>query len=664
MREDWGWAIGNYPLLAHYVVPSVFAGTALVPPDIHKLRNDLPRAVEELYSRLSERDLHYDNEMYGIGAGTQNIREPYVVLGGGRGTCLDLALLFAGMCLEARLRPFVGVFKRGDSGTPHALVVVSAAAHNAPGLEAWGGLAADDGVLAPSWEQLRDRLRGPHGWVAVEITGAVTWEWPERRLSFEQAREVAHAVLTTVSQNVVEADQRIRLVDVAYLHPTYRPRRGNRLERVPPSLEPRIRHRYEEVLAAVAKLVGSPQPARWDLDELNLLHDRFEQRHPGETTVSARFPHARDTLTAIRDALEAKRVLASVGGDGIGFDRLQHLYRHQVGAWPEGGTLDALLVEAASAAIAELRRPPVETLGALARFVLGLAHANGLSSPDHPELSSWLAALGHAPGDATTHLRKRCKRAHWMIVDLGDESRTGELQWPSRISAVLVDADNRLSSDSETCAPSRQGLAEGLRKLFGRVPSGQKLLVDLAAPRALLDQDIEHWPLVHLYDDDYDALSDHFQPRFRWSMRRRNERLHDLLEERTSEVEWVEPPATVPAEVVDDERRLKMWLREHPHPPYLLDGPANGATADPLRVMLKQGYGFVVWYPAGMGAASVQHATRAARKLPPLARRHALPAEFSDQTEDRTVIIWDDPHGREGFALPERPALQNSGGAR
>jgi hypothetical protein len=101
-------------------------------------------------------------------------------------------------------------------------------------------------------------------------------------------------------------------------------------------------------------------PASWTLDELSELRRKLEVNGQGISMVT-------DTLTALCGALAAKRVFLAVGGSRLELGQLQVTYRHEIGAWPDGNSADALLVEAASAGIVERRRPSaVGPLGALA----------------------------------------------------------------------------------------------------------------------------------------------------------------------------------------------------------------------------------------------------------------------------------------------------------
>ncbi|HEX4721368.1 MAG TPA: hypothetical protein VH333_02550 [Pseudonocardiaceae bacterium] len=87
----------------------------------------LARAI---YDRLTESGIRYDHEPYSPADTVQSIRAPAELLGApGRGTCLDLVLLYAGLLLDYELLPIVVVLSE------HALLLVS----REDGLRDWDG---------------------------------------------------------------------------------------------------------------------------------------------------------------------------------------------------------------------------------------------------------------------------------------------------------------------------------------------------------------------------------------------------------------------------------------------------------------------------------------------------------------------------------------------
>lgn len=83
----------------------------------HGLRHKL---LEAIYSALLKRDIRYAREPFDPTLEEQLIRDPEMILqGSGDATCLDLAVLFSGLCLGNELLPLVVVLNG------HALVAVS-----------------------------------------------------------------------------------------------------------------------------------------------------------------------------------------------------------------------------------------------------------------------------------------------------------------------------------------------------------------------------------------------------------------------------------------------------------------------------------------------------------------------------------------------------------
>ncbi len=115
------WPKGNEKDLAKYVLPSVAGRVKLsaVREDLLKLgkRREL---LEEIYKALLKYDIRYAREPFDSTLEQQRIRTPAEILkGAGDATCLDLALLFAGLCLGNQLLPLVVVLDG------HALVAIS-----------------------------------------------------------------------------------------------------------------------------------------------------------------------------------------------------------------------------------------------------------------------------------------------------------------------------------------------------------------------------------------------------------------------------------------------------------------------------------------------------------------------------------------------------------
>ena len=182
-----------------------------------------------------------------------------------------------------------------------------------------------------------------------------------------------------------------------------------------------------------------------------------------------------------------------------------------------------------------------------------------------------------------------------------------------------------------------------------------QLLVDLAVPAVLLDAGIEHWRLFP------ETLTDRHQARLRWS-----QRLHDLSQrgkciERTARSAWHAMPRALAETVLADEDGLRRWIRNDTTHAWLIGRKPAAARSDPLRALLKAGYGFLVWFPVTADPKGFAVVTRVVKKIPVAARRTVIPDEVPS-SPDGHLILWDDPRGRgDEFTLPSPPAAHPIG---
>jgi hypothetical protein len=145
-------------------------------------KQSLRAMVEAVYLHLKQ-DYHliYEYERaFAEGTGAQQVRLPTTLLDENRGTCLDLALLFASCLTNAKLRPIV-VGVRGAQG--HALAAV------------WLVEPPADYEALLTLDSLREHLASGE-MLAVECTGFVE-ETPHRtyKLSFDEACQEAREYL-------------------------------------------------------------------------------------------------------------------------------------------------------------------------------------------------------------------------------------------------------------------------------------------------------------------------------------------------------------------------------------------------------------------------------------------------------------------------------------
>jgi hypothetical protein len=158
--------------LAHYVVDEIALDFPIPLPGPRQDELSKPgghrRVIEAIYNALCERRIAYALEPFNPDHAVQQIRWPELVLTGAReGTCLDLALLFAGIALGKDLAPVL-VMLEG-----HALVAISLddnrrTASDRPRRNREGEWL--NGGKLESGDVLRNLIDGGH-YLAVECTG-------------------------------------------------------------------------------------------------------------------------------------------------------------------------------------------------------------------------------------------------------------------------------------------------------------------------------------------------------------------------------------------------------------------------------------------------------------------------------------------------------------
>lgn len=395
-----------------------------------------------------------------------------------------------------------------------------------------------------------------------------------------------------------------------------------------PALSLDVQENYQSVLQASALSLGLP--VHWTLDELS----RMLQKARAEGLESSKVA---DALTALCEALEAKAVFLALGGSGLALAQLQVTYRREIGAWPDGNSADALLVEAASAGIAERRSRSSRQLGALARFLAAVAAALGVAPQETELMVQWAGSLGHQPADLRAYYARCLDNVTWLVIDLGDEPQYGADPWPTTVAWTQLTKDGAVASDRAMCEPTADGLKRALRDILLVAPPARRLVVDLAVPRALMDAGIERWPLLEV-DDGLEPLVLHCSPRLRWSRRRRDMRLQYRLLDRVERASW--------------EGSVRHWLRNDPGHACFLGGHDAQAHTDPLRVALREGCGFIIWFPNGMPTSAIRRISKVVSAVPVPARRDSLPDQLPGFRQSHPAVIWDDPQGRSGLQLP------------
>jgi hypothetical protein len=161
--------------LARYVSPATGKTVRLetARSDLLQQANGRKLVCEAIYDALFAKRLRYSTEPYDADRRSQEIRSPAEILSGaGNGTCLDLAALFAGVCLDNDLLPILVVIHG------HAFVLVSLhysrhQANDRMRIDAAGGWTSK-GIL--NGEHLADaeilkELLASEAWLPVECTG-------------------------------------------------------------------------------------------------------------------------------------------------------------------------------------------------------------------------------------------------------------------------------------------------------------------------------------------------------------------------------------------------------------------------------------------------------------------------------------------------------------
>ncbi|MER6444226.1 hypothetical protein [Streptomyces venezuelae] len=177
--------------------PADLLGTSMPAPGVDP---PLTRA-RSLYQAFAACGIQYADEPTTSDPGRQTIRPPDQVLSRPRhGTCLDLAVVFAGACLDAGLHPLLIVLAGARPGDPaHALVAVWLDGN-------WSNRAHRDyrsDEDGPDWttlprdfiDQLMDDEGSPGAFLALDVTGVASRAGagdPRRREQQSWAQSVAY----------------------------------------------------------------------------------------------------------------------------------------------------------------------------------------------------------------------------------------------------------------------------------------------------------------------------------------------------------------------------------------------------------------------------------------------------------------------------------------
>ncbi|NES25888.1 MAG: hypothetical protein F6K41_45135, partial [Symploca sp. SIO3E6] len=169
---EWKWSKANEKSLAQFVsdrTVELLPKLSTSPFDLVQTPNGRLKLVQGIYDQLLNQQIRYAYEKYHPEAETQRIRNPKEVLDTpGEGTCLDLALLFCGLCFGYELLPLLIVIEG------HALAAVSLNHQR----REWNGFARERNLfnsteLFQGDENKRklQKLIEDGAYVAVECTG-------------------------------------------------------------------------------------------------------------------------------------------------------------------------------------------------------------------------------------------------------------------------------------------------------------------------------------------------------------------------------------------------------------------------------------------------------------------------------------------------------------
>ncbi|WP_146174036.1 ATP-binding protein [Saccharothrix carnea] len=214
------------------------------------------RVVESLYERLRARGFRYNLEEWHAEAG-QRIREARV-LHRHSGTCLDVALVFAAMCKDAGLRPYLVILGSGTKGqADHAMVMVD--------------LASDAKDLVAREPGVRTRRSAePHVYERRGLTptwldgsACVVVDVAQALVAPDRPQGAHHIDACAAGERKLMGDLYgfAVLVDVIPLHASTHPELGAPDENSRPTIYPKLRsapsaHVYGNQRAALAELSG------------------------------------------------------------------------------------------------------------------------------------------------------------------------------------------------------------------------------------------------------------------------------------------------------------------------------------------------------------------------------------------------------------------------
>jgi NACHT domain len=221
---EWKWSKNNEKSVANFVTDksAELLKLAVNPFDLLHNCEGRRRLVEVIYQALVNKEINYTCAKYNPDDAIQRIRNPHEVLSfPGTGTCLDLALLFCGICLGYDLLPLLIIIEG------HAFAAVSLNHKR----DEWNGYGRERQLFNKQelfqGEQNLQKLRkliDDDGYIAIECTGFARTQsfrgsQPEEVgrtesgfLTFERAIEAGREQLENQERNFKFA------IDIAVAH--------------------------------------------------------------------------------------------------------------------------------------------------------------------------------------------------------------------------------------------------------------------------------------------------------------------------------------------------------------------------------------------------------------------------------------------------------------
>ncbi len=658
----WIWDWESPKDIAKFVVHTLYPGTWLLPENAAELRSLSPYALAEvLYERLLDERISYDREPPSLAG--QQIREPFLVLRGQRGqmvaNCVDLSVLYAGLCIAAHLRPLV-VLCQSAGDARHALVLLTPYPAEQGPLFLWGDRPGESGSFDPTWREIKQSVQdvrdgqwppGRRKLLPVELT-ALTDTPRAPRGDFREACARGFELLESADD--IQVIDVFRLLQRRVVKAEEAMSLYTRAEDNPQFVHP-------EVLAYAREHLGIDPP----LDLKSLREYRMGLPPLGAENF---------TLYAFTDelikALEAKPVFEAVGGTRPGAERLQGIYSRAVGARPGTWVDEMMLVRAAGADAGEPSSP-----SSLAKFLLAIAGENR-RDPGEPPLDRWLRRERIQDEDLAGLLRRfrpstpADRVTHWVVVHLGDEDYLEPSPDAERqVRVHVMPPIGEMETLSRRC-PDENAIEGTLTELFNElldlVRLGDNFVVDIVTSRRLLDRRYETCKVIKR-NGLRQSLHPNHRPRLRW-VGHYEDYLRGVQADREESHDPVLEPLAVPGKAAENEEDLVTWLdtAEAKARSVLLALPAE-TPHDPLETILAAGQGRILWYPgrSRLTAEEIEAIERNWRAA--AGDRENLPERLIKgvNVPKRPVVIWNDLQGRAGHALPGgRPSLPDGGGWR